>query len=47
VLLAIDPTTGRQISQAQISSPPRFDGMAAAGNQLFLVTRDGKLIAWE
>jgi outer membrane protein assembly factor BamB len=47
VLLAIDPTTGEQVSQAQIPSPPRFDGMAAAGHRLFLVTRDGKLTAWE
>ncbi|HUT95082.1 MAG TPA: PQQ-binding-like beta-propeller repeat protein [Thermoguttaceae bacterium] len=47
VLLAIDPTTGERISQAQIPDPPRFDGMSAAGNRLFLVTRDGKLIAWE
>ena len=47
VLLAIDPTTGERVSQAQIPSPPRFDGMVAAGNRLFLVTRDGKLIAWQ
>ena len=47
VLLAIDPTTGKQLSQVRIPSAPRFDGMAAAGNQLFLVTRDGKLSAWE
>jgi outer membrane protein assembly factor BamB len=47
VLLAIDPTTGKQISRMQIPNPPRFDGMAAAGNRLFLVTRDGKLTAWE
>ena len=47
VLLAIDPTTGARISQTQIPSPPRFDGLSAAGNRLFLVTRDGELIAWE
>ena len=47
VLLAIDPSTGKQISQTQIANPPRFDGMAAAGKRLFLVTRDGKLAAWE
>jgi hypothetical protein len=47
VLLAIDPTSGRRISQVEIPSPPRFDGMAAAGNRLFLATRDGKLSAWE
>ena len=47
VLLAIDPATGKRISQTEIASPPRFDGMAAAGNRLFLVTRDGKVTAWQ
>jgi hypothetical protein len=47
VLLAIDPDTGRRVFQKKISSPPRFDGMSAAGNCLFVVTRDGKLVAWE
>ena len=47
VLLAIDPTTGEQVSQTQVAGPPRFDGLSAAGSRLFLVTRNGKLIAWE
>jgi outer membrane protein assembly factor BamB len=47
VLLAIDPATGREISRTEISSPPRFDGMSVAGDTLFLVTRDGRLVAWE
>ena len=47
VLLAIDPKTGKRIWQTRIPNPPRFDGMAAAGKRLFLVTRDGKLTAWE
>jgi len=47
VLLAIDPASGRQISQVQIPSPPYFDGLTAAGHRLFLVTRDGKLTVWE
>jgi outer membrane protein assembly factor BamB len=47
VLLAIDPATGKRVLQKKISSPPRFDGMSAAGNCLFVVTRDGKLVAWE
>ena len=42
-----NPKTGEEVSQTRLSSPPRFDGMAAADNRLFLVTRDGKLIAWE
>jgi len=47
VLLAIDPATGEQISQVKLPSPPRFDGLSAAENRLFLVTGDGKVTAWE
>ncbi len=47
VLLAIDPATGKEMARTEISSPPRFDGMSVAGDNLFLVTRDGRLIAWE
>ncbi len=47
VLLALDPATGQRRFEARLSSPPRFDGMAAAGRRLFLVTQDGKLVAWE
>jgi len=47
VLLAIDPTTGEEVSRVQIPRAPRFDGLAVAGNRLFLVTRDGELTAWE
>ena len=47
VLLAIDPASGERMSQQQIPSAPRFDGMSAAGNRLFLVTGDGELMAWE
>jgi outer membrane protein assembly factor BamB len=47
ILVAIDPTTGKKISDCPISSPPRFDGMAAAGTRLFLVTREGTVTAWE
>jgi hypothetical protein len=47
VLLAIDPTTGERVFQKKIPSPPRFDGMSVAGHCLFVVTRDGKLVAWE
>jgi outer membrane protein assembly factor BamB/SAM-dependent methyltransferase len=46
VVLAIDPTTGKEVSRTEISSPPRFDGMSVAGNCLYLVTLDGKLTAW-
>jgi outer membrane protein assembly factor BamB len=47
VLIAVDPATGQRLAEKRIPSPPRFDGMSAAGNRLFFVTRDGKLIAFE
>jgi len=47
VLLAIDPATGEEVSRRQMAGPPRFDGMSAAGTCLFVVTRDGKLTAWQ
>ena len=47
VLLAIDSDTGKAISKTELSSPPRFDGMSVAGGKLLLVTRDGRLVAWE
>jgi outer membrane protein assembly factor BamB len=47
VLLAIDPDTGEEVSRTKLSDPPRFDGMSVAGTCLYLVTRDGRVIAWE
>ncbi len=47
MLLALDPTTGKRYFDRHLPSPPRFDGMAAAGNRLYLVTQDGRLTAWE
>ena len=47
VLLAIDAATGKQVFRKKLSSPPCFDGMSAAGDTLFFVTRDGKLAAWK
>ncbi len=47
VLLALDPTTGEQHFEARLPSPPWFDGLAAAGRTLFLVTKNGTLTAWE
>ncbi|NQT40188.1 MAG: PQQ-binding-like beta-propeller repeat protein [Planctomycetes bacterium] len=47
VLLAIDPATGQQLSQTRVPWAPRFDGMSAAGSRLFLVTGDGRLVAWQ
>ena len=43
VLLAIDPTTGKRISQTRIPAPPRFDGMSAAGGRLYISSVDGTM----
>ena len=47
ILLAADPATGKELSRISMAGAPRFDGMAAAGSRLFVVTRDGRLLAWE
>ena len=47
VLLALDPATGERLFEKPLPSPPRFDGLSAAGRRLFLVTQEGKLTAWE
>ncbi len=47
VLLAFDPATGELQFEKTLADVPRFDGMSAAGNRLFLVTEDGKLTVWE
>ncbi len=46
VLLAIDATTGKEVSRIELASPPCLDGMSVARNELYMVTREGKLIAW-
>jgi len=40
----IDPATGRRIAQINLTSPPVYDGMAAAGHCLYLTTEDGRLV---
>lgn len=47
VLLAIDAATGKQVFHKKVSNPLCFDGMSAAVDSLFFVTRDGKLVAWK
>ncbi len=34
---------GKQIAEYKLDSPPVFNGMAAAGGRLYLVTVDGKV----
>ncbi len=47
VLLAFEPRTGELLFEHALAEVPRFDGMSAAANRLFLVTEDGKLTVWE
>lgn len=47
LLLGIDPLSGQRRFEKPLASPPRFDGLSAAGRQVLLVTRDGKLSSWE
>lgn len=45
-LMSIDPASGERLWQAAIDSPPRFDGMAVAGEGLYLATEDGRLVCF-
>ncbi len=37
---------GSLVKSRELSSPPAFDGMSAAGGRLYLATRDGKVICF-
>jgi hypothetical protein len=43
-LLAVAPADGKVTATYPLASPPVFDGMAAAGGRLYLVTMDGKVV---
>jgi outer membrane protein assembly factor BamB len=40
----IDPQTGRRLAQCSLTSPPVYDGLAAAGHCLFVATVDGRVV---
>jgi outer membrane protein assembly factor BamB len=44
LLVAISPADGQQLAAYRLASMPRFDGMIAAGGQLYLSTADGKVL---
>ena len=44
LILQLDPTTGEEIGRFEIDSPPRWDGLSAAQDRLFLVTEDRQLM---
>jgi hypothetical protein len=37
---------GTRLQSRQLSSPPAFDGLSAAGGRLYLATEDGKVICF-
>jgi len=46
-LQILDKETGEPVAQVKLSSPPVWNGMAAAGDRLYLSTRDGRLLCLE
>jgi len=45
-LAALAAEDGRQLSELQLSSPPVWDGLAAANGKLYLTTMDGKVLCF-
>jgi len=44
LLLAVSASDGKKLAEYKLDSPPVFDGMAAANNQLYLATENGKIL---
>lgn len=44
LLVAVSPTSGEKLGAYKLDSMPRFDGMIAAGERLYLSTVDGKVL---
>ncbi len=45
LLWAIDGATGKKLADLELTSPPVFDGMAAANGSLYLATMDGEVLS--
>jgi hypothetical protein len=45
-LWAVSVTDGKKLAEIKLDKPPVFDGMAAAGEHLFLATQDGRVICF-
>jgi len=45
-LWAVSASDGRILAEQPLDAPPRFDGLAAAEGNLFLVTTDGKVLCF-
>ncbi len=46
LFLAVDTMTGETLAEYPLDAPPVFDGLVAAGNQAFIATMDGHVIAF-
>lgn len=44
VLYAVSTGDGKKLAEYKLDSPPVFDGMVAANGQLYISTRDGRLL---
>ncbi len=44
VLWVFSAADGKQLGRVELPGPPRFDGMAAAGGRLYVVTDDGRVL---
>lgn len=44
VILQLDPATGEETGRLALSAAPRWDGLAAAGNRLYLITEENALV---
>jgi hypothetical protein len=44
VLCAIDKAGGTQLAELQLSSPPVFDGMAAANGRVYMSLKNGQVV---
>jgi outer membrane protein assembly factor BamB len=43
LLLVVSASDGRKITEYELESPPVWDGMAAANNQLYMAAKNGKI----
>jgi outer membrane protein assembly factor BamB len=47
VLWAVSTDNGEKLAEYPLSSPPAFDGMAAANGRLFVSTKDGNVVCFD
>ena len=47
VMAVYSRTDGKVLSEIQLSSPPAFDGLSASKENVFLVTKDGRVNCYE